>query len=234
MNRGSEKLEQDINVNTFQLGCTPAINLFEQTAEPIALDLSRHEYRVVPDVANQNGMEVYSVDQVTGVDPISGRTTEYQPFYSFRHGARFEEQQTFWYATRRPSLQPTDRGTEVHLSLVDLGFDPRLPAESTLVVRTTCTNRELPLILQKAGERLALELEAAAPLRASAACDLPRPLCGLRFAGGSTGGSCPISASTTSRCPTGWRDEMHCRRYSGFTTSPIRNWTSGPHLSPST
>ena len=86
MNRGSEKLEQDINVNTFQLGCTPAINLFEQTAEPIALDQSRHEYRVVPDVANQNGMEVYSVDQVTGVDPISGRTTEYQPFYSFRHG----------------------------------------------------------------------------------------------------------------------------------------------------
>ena len=164
MNRGSEKLEQDINVNTFQLGCTPAINLFEQTAEPIALDQSRYEYRVVPDVANQNGMEVYSVDQVTGVDPISGRTTEYQPFYSFRHGARFEEQQTFWYATRRPSLQPADRGTEVHLSLVDLGFDPRLPAESTLVVRTTCTNRELPLILQKAGERLAFELEAAAPL----------------------------------------------------------------------
>ena len=52
VNRGSEKLEQDVNAETFQLGCTPAINLFEQTAEPIALDQTRHEYRIVPDVAN--------------------------------------------------------------------------------------------------------------------------------------------------------------------------------------
>ena len=164
MNRGSEQLEQDVNADTFQLGCTPAINLFEQTAEPIALDQTRYEYRVVPDVANQDGMEVYSIDQVTGVDPISGRTTDYQPFYSFRHGVQFEDQKSFWYAVRRPSLQPADRGTDVYLNLVDLGFDPRLPTESTLVVRTTCTNRELPMVLQKAGERLALELEAAAPL----------------------------------------------------------------------
>ena len=74
------------------------------------------------------------------------------------------DSQAFWYASRRPSLRPTDRGTEVYLSLVDLTFDTRMPAESTLIVRTTCTNRELPLVLQKSGERLAMELEAAAPL----------------------------------------------------------------------
>jgi type VI secretion system protein ImpG len=164
VNRTAEKLEQDIVAEAFQLGCTPAINLFEQTAEPILLDQTRPEYRVVPDVANPDGMEVYSIDQVTGVDPINGTTTEYQPFYSFRHGTGLEEVQTFWYSSRRPSLQPTDRGTEVYLSLVDLGFDPKLPGESTLVVRTTCTNRELPRILQKAGDRLSLDLEAAAPL----------------------------------------------------------------------
>lgn len=164
MSRSSERLGQDVSAGTFQLGCTPVINLFEQTAEPIALDQSRFEYRVTPDVANQDGMEVYSIDQVTGVDPISGRTTDYQQFYSFRHGAQFDDQKGFWYAVRRASLQPADRGTDVYLNLVDLGFDLRLPAESTLVVRTTCTNRELPLVLQKAGERLALELEAAAPL----------------------------------------------------------------------
>lgn len=164
VNRGSEKLEQDVSVETFQLGCSPAINLYEQTAEPIVLSQTVSEYRIVPDVANPDGMEVYSVDEVTGVDPISGTTTAYQPFYSYRHGTSYDDVQTFWYATRRPSLRPKDRGTEVHLSLVDLGFDPRLPAESTLVVRTTCTNRELPMILQQAGERLALDLEAAAPL----------------------------------------------------------------------
>src|SRR5205823_1509857 len=49
-------------------------------------------------------------------------------------------------------------------SLVDLDFDPRQPAASTLVVRTTCSNRDLARQLQRAGEQLHLELEAAAPL----------------------------------------------------------------------
>ena len=91
-------------------------------------------------------MEVYSVDEVTGVDPISA-TVDGIPallLVPARH-AVWRTSQTFWYASRRPSLRPTDRGTDVYLSLVDLCFDPRLPAESTLVVRTTCTNRELPL-----------------------------------------------------------------------------------------
>ena len=140
------------------------INLFEQTAEPIAITRARYEYRIVPDVAYPDGMEVYSVDQVTSVDPIAGETTEYLPFYSLRHGTTLERARDFWYAVRRPSTRPNDRGTEVYLSLVNLGFDPTRPADPTLVVRTTCTNRELPATLQQAGERLIFDLEAAAPL----------------------------------------------------------------------
>ncbi len=84
------KLEQDVTAETFRLGCTPVINLFEQTAEPIPLTGARHEYRVVPDVAYPDGMEVYSVDEVTSVDPIAGETAEYLPFYSLRHGTTLE------------------------------------------------------------------------------------------------------------------------------------------------
>ena len=158
------KLEQDVTADTFRLGCTPVINLFEQTAEPIPLTRMRYEYRIVPDVTSPDGMEVYSVDQVTSVDPISGTTTEYVPFYSLRHGTTPELAQDFWYASRRPSTQPNDRGTEVYLNLVNLGFDAIQPSDPSLVVRTTCTNRELPGVLQQAGERLIFDLEAAAPL----------------------------------------------------------------------
>ncbi len=160
------KLERDIDAQTFRLGCTPVINLFEQTAEPIPIAGTRHEYRVVPDVAYPDGMEVYSVDEVTSVDPIAGRTTEYLPFYSLRHGASTETARDFWYAARRPSTRPGDRGTDVFLSLVNLDFHPSQPHDPTLVVRTTCTNRELPAVLQQAGERLVFDLEAAAPLSA--------------------------------------------------------------------
>jgi type VI secretion system protein ImpG len=164
LNRTIPTVEQGVDANTFLLGCTPIVNLFEQIAEPIALTQTRPEYRIVPDVAAPLGLEVYSVDGVSSSDPIAGVTTEYQPFYSFRHGIAPDTQQTFWYAARRPSLHPGDRGTDVFLNLVDLAFQPSAPAEQTLVVRTTCTNRDLPVQLRQAGDRLYLELEAAAPL----------------------------------------------------------------------
>ena len=41
-------LELGVNERTFRLGCTPAINLFPQSAEPILLSQTRHEYTIVP------------------------------------------------------------------------------------------------------------------------------------------------------------------------------------------
>lgn len=173
LNRATPGLEQAVNVETFRQGCTPVVNLFEQTAEPIALTQSRHEYRIVPDVAIPHGAEVYSVDQVLGTDPSSRVSSEYHPFYAFHHGSSRAERRAFWYASRRPSHREGDRGTEVDLSLVDLDFDPRLPAESTLVVRTTCTNRDLPARLQHLGDRLTFGLEAAAPVSAVRCLRMP-------------------------------------------------------------
>ena len=144
VNRGSETHEQGVNRDTFRLGCVPVVNLFEQTAEPIPLTQTRHEYKIVPDVTNARGTEVYSVESVTGSDPQSGTTRPYLPFYSYRHGTSRDKDQTFFVATRQPGRAVEDRGTDVVLSLIDLGFDPYAPAESTLVVRTLCTNRELP------------------------------------------------------------------------------------------
>jgi type VI secretion system protein ImpG len=164
LNRTQAHLEQAVDAGTFRLGCTPIVNLFEQTAEPIPLTHTRYEYRVVPDVTHPLGMEVYAVNAVTSTDPTVGETREYQPFYSFRHQDGQGDRQAFWYASRRPSLLENDRGTEVYLNLVDLRFEPRLPATAVLVVRTTCVNRDLPTRLQQVGENLAFELEQAAPL----------------------------------------------------------------------
>ncbi|MFO0875764.1 MAG: type VI secretion system baseplate subunit TssF [Gemmataceae bacterium] len=164
LSRTSQALEQGIDASTFRMGCTPVVNLFEQVAEPVALSQTRYEYRVIPDVAQPLGMEVYSIDEVSSTDPTAGVTTTYQPFYSFRHGEGTHNRRAFWYATRRPTTREGDNGTEVYLNLVDLDFDPRLPAASTLLVRTTCFNRDLARQLQRAGDQLYFELEAVAPL----------------------------------------------------------------------
>ncbi len=153
---------QDVTTDTFRLGCTPVINLFEQTAEPIPLTQARYEYRLTPDVAFPDGFEVYSVTGVTGADLGAVSTRDYLPFYSFHHGTT--RQDTYWFPTRRPSMRPHDHGTDVFLSLVDRDFDPRVPAESTLIVRTLCTNREVPTDLQQLGDRLRFDFEGVAPL----------------------------------------------------------------------
>ncbi len=157
-------LQQAVDAHTFRLGCTPVINLFEQTAEPINVTQQRYEYRIVPDVARPLSTEVYSVDAVTSIDPVTSIVTEYQPFYSFRHGVSADAQHAFWYAARRAA--PNDQGSDVYLTLVDLDFNPGRPGGDTLVVRTTCTNRDLPEQLQRLGDQLTLKLEAAAPLTA--------------------------------------------------------------------
>ncbi|MBN9520307.1 type VI secretion system baseplate subunit TssF, partial [bacterium] len=175
LRRTGANLEQGVDAATFRLGCTPAVNLFEQTAEPVALTQAKYEYRVVPDVAHPAGLEVYSVDQVTGIDPGGGKPVEYRPFYSVDHPTGRGERGAFWHPARRASTRGGDRGTEVYLSFVDAGWTPTLPATSTLVVRTTCTNRDLPLALQRAGDRLALALEGAAPVSAIRCVRTPTP-----------------------------------------------------------
>ncbi|OLE51439.1 MAG: type VI secretion protein [Acidobacteria bacterium 13_1_20CM_3_53_8] len=153
-----------VNADTFQLGCAPIINLFKEIAEPIQLTGKQNEYRVIPDVRRQMETEVYSIDSVVEDDPQRGQSREFQPFYSFRHAYEREHDKTFWYSSRRLSQRPEDPGTEVFVSLVDLGFNPHVPATSILTVRVTCTNRDLPARLPFGGAEGELEVEGAAPL----------------------------------------------------------------------
>ena len=176
--RSQPNVEQGVNARTFLLGCTPVVNLFEQSAEPVALTQTRYEYRVVPTRLTPLGAEVYSVDAVASLDPARPEPLEMQPFYSFTYEQGRANRHAFWYAARRASPVEGDRGTEVYLTVVDRQFDPRLPAESMLDVRTTCTNRDVPARFQRAGEELLPE-GFGAELPGTARC-LHAPTASLR------------------------------------------------------
>jgi type VI secretion system protein ImpG len=130
LNRTLNRLEQLLDASMFRLGCTPVVNLFEHTGEPIPLTQLKYEYKIVPDVAQPTGFEVDSIETVTGASPAGDRA--YQPFYSFRHGGDRTNRQAFWYMTRQEAVREGDRGTDVYLNLVDLAFKPAQPADSVL------------------------------------------------------------------------------------------------------
>lgn len=154
-------LERNVSAQTFRLNCTPVANLFRQVAEPIRLTHLQPEYRVIPDVRRQDVTEVYGVESVTSVAKGSDKVTTYEPFYSYRHGFEKGQAPAFWYMTRRPSARKDDDGTDVYLSLVDLGFDPAEVDADTLTVEALCTNRDLPSRLPFEGGEADFQLEGA-------------------------------------------------------------------------
>ncbi len=164
-----------VDASTFRLGCTPVINLFHDLSEPIRLHGKQHEYQVVPDVRRQMAMEIYSIDSVVADDPQHGKSREFRPFYSFHHFDTPGEDATFWYTTRRPSQRPDDPGTELFITLVDLGFNPNVPATNILSLHTTCTNRDLPSRLPFGGAEGDLESEGALPLSRVRCLTKPTP-----------------------------------------------------------
>lgn len=158
-------LEQSVGKDTFQLGCTPIVNLFERIAEPIRLTQTKTEYRIIPDQHRQASTEIYSVDHVTSAASYLDEPRTYEPFYAVRHSRTDGALKRFWSAHRRPSFRKNDQGTEVYLSLVDLDFNPALPPVEMLSLRVTCTNRDEASRLKLTGEYGELQAEGAALLR---------------------------------------------------------------------
>lgn len=140
----NSRLLKSISAETFQLHCTPVINLFQHAGEPIRVTHTRSEYPVIPDSRRPRAFEVYSIDSVSRVEKTPGNETveRLQPFYSINHRQGTKER-AFWHATRRRA-GIGDQGTEMFISLVDLDFDPAEPKSETLSVELTCTNRDLP------------------------------------------------------------------------------------------
>jgi type VI secretion system protein ImpG len=145
----------------FLLGCTPVVNLFSRISEPIRIDQRRWEYRLVPDQRHERTTEVYRVLAVHGTGETADSTREYRPFFSFDHQMERADHRTFWHARRLPTALPDAKGTDVHLSFVDLDFRPDLPPSEAVYARCLCTNRELAEQLPAGG---LLQTDAAMPV----------------------------------------------------------------------
>jgi len=155
----AESLETGVSAQTFRLGCTPIVNLFPQQAEPLLIRQRKYEYPIIPDVRRPLAVEVFSVDRVSSINLTTQETTIYEPFYSFRHSKAQTKGKAFWAAHRRASMRPNDAGADMMLSLTNLAMEPVAPDADTLVVHTSCTNRDLPVRLPFGDESGDFELE---------------------------------------------------------------------------
>ncbi len=144
-----------ISAPNLRLHCVPIINLFQHSADPIRVEHDRVQYLIQPaktGVADRRHVEVYSVDQVSGVSRAAGlQLHEYPPFYSFAHMTESDPRTATYYQTHvtanvlggDPQL-----GTDTYVSFVNGSAMHRLPDDETVSIELTCTNRHLPAELR--------------------------------------------------------------------------------------
>ncbi len=177
LDRTIEEVEQNISADTFRLGCTPIVNLYPKRAEPIELSQHDYEYRVIPDARRPLTHEIYAIERVIA-SSSEGEEFEFQPFFSVKHTEEGRAGQTFWHGSRRLAEATDeegqiDHGTEVFLSLVDLGFHPSGESDWTVEVETTCLNRDLPHQLPFGGDQPRLQFSEGGALVSVIRCLTP-------------------------------------------------------------
>ncbi len=167
-------LEAGVTSQSLRLGCTPVINLFEQTSEPISLNQRVHEYLVVPDARRRQSTETFSIDEVLGVKPRATSAIRYAPLYSYHHTST--SARAFWFATRRLCGWRSDGATDMYLSFADLSGRSAVPEEDSLTLHLTCFNRDLPSRLPFGNQDGDFELEGGGPVRGTVALLKPTPV----------------------------------------------------------
>src|SRR5580658_39504 len=130
-----------IGPENFRLGCTPAVNLFRRTSEPVRLDQTATDYRLVPDLRFERSTEIHSVQSVSFTANFDEESRHIQPFFSYTHAAGQRGDTAFWIARRKASERDDLTGTDLLLSFVDLDFNPARPAGQVVFADTLCTNR---------------------------------------------------------------------------------------------
>jgi len=132
-----------VDEDTFCLGCTPIVNLFPKTTEPIRLDHRSLEYPLIPDKRRERTTEIHSILSVSASSHDADTTKRLEPFYSYNHRLDASNHKAFWHARRVPAQRKDLPGTEMLLSFLDLELKPSYPAMQTVYAHTLCTNREL-------------------------------------------------------------------------------------------
>jgi type VI secretion system protein ImpG len=157
LDQSAEELERHITADSMLLGCTPVINLFKQKLEPVNLDASQYEYRLVPRYLDADVCEVIRIDKVQAFDPF-GNEVKLNPYYSQGHPDYLQQQDMFWHSRREFSDWAggySESGTEVYLSVIDRKFQgvnsEQTSSNWVLQVNALCSNRNLPAYLPFGG-----------------------------------------------------------------------------------
>jgi type VI secretion system protein ImpG len=139
------QLPARISAENFRLFCTPVVNLFETSADPIKRDPKVYEHLLRAAGVRTSHMEIFEVVDVVGVRQGQVQRKQYPPFIAYSHA---NDGCDAVYYTLRHAASPLDDATDTYLSIVTPRDIPPSDVEEVLSIDVIATNRNLPSELQ--------------------------------------------------------------------------------------
>lgn len=126
----------NVNINSFKLFCSPAINLFDTTAEPIPLDHKQIDLPLKP-IRNINSQyTIYSILDIQGQNRRSSEKTKY---LDFSLNAKQQSQQPVYELIQKSS----DQNEPLSVLRVNFPQGKDLPMREILTANIRCSNGPL-------------------------------------------------------------------------------------------
>ncbi|WP_107312532.1 type VI secretion system baseplate subunit TssF [Burkholderia metallica] len=160
LDRLPDELTTHVDASSFQLFCTPIINLFPRRTDRIEINRALTAFHLIPDRSRPLDYEVFSVSRVFGQKAESSNEITFNPLYQTLHsdignyGRYFSilrEPRTMSTNARKYGTRSQYVGTEVFVSLVDQAEAPYDDSIRYLSVDAWLTNRDLPRLIPRNG-----------------------------------------------------------------------------------
>lgn len=124
-----------------RLNATPAVNLFDASADPVRVEHRKAAYRVTARDSAGNRYMIHSVQRVSGetsnADGTLSESVEYAPLESFDVLGQVADRACF---SLNRSLNPVSGEVETHMAFTRTDGLPHLSEAETMSIQTTCTN----------------------------------------------------------------------------------------------
>ena len=135
-----------------RLNCTPIVNLFNADCDPVRIEPERIEYPLRPSYDQQNHIELYSINEVYGMQRGRTESINYPAYESFNHDlAKSNDTQKHVFHKLRREMSTLQSGLDTYISFVESGGEKSIPSAETVSIDLTCTNRRLPETLRGRG-----------------------------------------------------------------------------------
>lgn len=177
LKRADNALENVVDAKHFTLYASPAINLFPKAVDRIQVTEGATEYHVVPDRTRPMDFEVFRVTSVSGHGAGMEGEIAFRALYASIDEEAGEDGAGFYTLRRDPRVLNAKQrrvgtrskryiGTEIFLSIVEIGAAPHADDLKQLSLETLCTNRDLPILSPTGDPNGDFTPVASAPVRA--------------------------------------------------------------------